>query len=63
MGVLSRKLLRRVIDRIVRDTILDRTSLMEDAKRKKPWNMTTTERAEAKRLEESKGLMSASAAN
>ncbi|RDW83338.1 hypothetical protein BP5796_04829 [Coleophoma crateriformis] len=34
------------------DTILDRTSLMEEAKKRKPWNMTASERAaEAKRLQ------------
>lgn len=27
------------------DTILDRTQLMEDAKRRKPWNMTLSERS------------------
>jgi hypothetical protein len=26
------------------DTILDRTQLMEDAKKRKPWNMTFSER-------------------
>lgn len=27
-----------------RDTILDRTKLMEDAKKRKPWNMISAER-------------------